>query len=80
MRFSPSVSSGRSTDLEFFYCIADVVKTDISYWKAEVGALGFGKEVIGAVITGGVANTGVLRQMKEDEIEQARKKDGALSS
>ncbi|ETN42406.1 uncharacterized protein HMPREF1541_01560 [Cyphellophora europaea CBS 101466] len=52
----------------------------ISYWKAEVGALGFGKEVIGAVITGGVANTGVLRQMKEDEIEQARKKDGALSS
>jgi len=53
---------------------------DISYWKADVGALGFGKEVIGAIVTGGVANTGKLREMKEDEISQARKSDSSLSS
>ena len=53
---------------------------DISYWKAEVGLLGLAKEVIGAVATGGVAVTGKLREMKKDEIEQARRKDSTLSS
>jgi len=54
--------------------------TDISYWKAEVGTLGFIKEVAGATLTGGVANTGVLREMKEDEIAEARKNDSGLSA
>lgn len=53
---------------------------DISYWKHEVGTLGFFKEVAGAVATGKVANTGSLRQMTAEEIKQAREKDGALSS
>lgn len=53
---------------------------DISYWKADVGTLGFGKEVIGAIATGGVANTGSLRQLEESEIQQARKKDSSMSS
>jgi len=52
----------------------------ISYWKAQVGTLGFAKEVIGATITGGVANTGALRQMTHEEIVEARKKDSSLSS
>lgn len=53
---------------------------DISYWKHTVGAAGFMKEVKGAQWTGGVANTGVLRQMTGDEIDQARKDDSTMSS
>ncbi|KAK3614735.1 hypothetical protein LTR56_027056 [Elasticomyces elasticus] len=60
--------------------LIEVQSKYISYWKAEVGALGFGKEVLGAIVTGGVANTGALREMKEDEIAQARKSDSALTS
>ncbi|KAF2011629.1 hypothetical protein BU24DRAFT_413264 [Aaosphaeria arxii CBS 175.79] len=45
----------------------------ITYWLHEVGTLGFVKEVAGAALTGNVANTGVLRELKEAEIEQARK-------
>ncbi|KAI7676288.1 hypothetical protein KC322_g15394, partial [Hortaea werneckii] len=52
----------------------------ISYWKHEAGPAGFAKEVGGAVLTGGVANTGALRQMQEQEIQQARTKDSSLSS
>jgi hypothetical protein len=59
--------------------IADI-ELDISYWKADVGGLGFAKEAIGSLITGGVPNTGSLRQMGEQEIEQARKRDSSLSS
>lgn len=54
--------------------------TDISYWKAQVGTLGFIKEVAGAALTGGVANTGVLRQMTESEISTARSKDSSMTS
>ncbi|KAK5126423.1 hypothetical protein LTR85_010659 [Meristemomyces frigidus] len=52
----------------------------ISYWKHDVSALGFMGEIGTAVVTGGVANTGTLRQMKEDEIEQARSKHSSMSS
>lgn len=54
--------------------------TDISYWKHQVGKLGFAKEIAGAIMTGGVANTGALREMKTADIEAARQRDGALSS
>jgi general stress protein 26 len=53
---------------------------DITYWKHEVGALGFMKEIAGANLTGGVAVTGTLREIKGDEIEQARKSDSSMSS
>lgn len=53
---------------------------DISYYKPQTGALGMAKEIGGAVLTGRVANTGDLREMKDDEIKQARSKDSALSS
>ncbi|TKA24224.1 hypothetical protein B0A50_05988 [Salinomyces thailandicus] len=52
----------------------------ISYWQHEAGALGFAKEIGGAIATGGVAQTGTLREMKENEIEQARAKGGSMSS
>ena len=53
---------------------------DITYWKHNVGAIGYAKEVAGAALTGGVANTGLLRELKEKEIQQARSKDSSLSS
>ena len=36
------------------------------------------KEVAGATLTGGVANTGSLRQMTEEEITAARNQHGRL--
>jgi len=53
---------------------------DITYWQHETGAMGFFKEVGGAALTGGVAKTGTLREMKEDEIKQARANDSTMSS
>lgn len=44
----------------------------ITYWKAKVGVLGFVKETTLATLTGGVADTGYLREMDEVEIEKAR--------
>ncbi|KAK3686454.1 hypothetical protein LTR37_019804 [Vermiconidia calcicola] len=52
----------------------------INYWKHEVGAAGFMKEVGGAVMTGGVANTGTLRKLDGKELEEMRSKHGAMSS
>ncbi|CAK3998277.1 hypothetical protein MYCGRDRAFT_83301 [Lecanosticta acicola] len=52
----------------------------VVYWKRTTGAIGMAKEIGGAVLTGGVANTGALREVHSDEIAQARAKDSALSS
>ncbi|THW05291.1 blue light-inducible protein-like protein Bli-3 [Aureobasidium pullulans] len=59
---------------------ADLQKPDISYYKTNVGALGYLKEVVAANVTGGVANTGSLREMKEDEITKARNQHSSMSS
>jgi hypothetical protein len=53
---------------------------DISYYKHTSGMFGQAKEIGGAVLTGKVAQTGVLREMKEAEIQQARERDSALTS
>lgn len=53
--------------------LIEVKSTYIAYWKTTVGTLGFVKEVAGAAFTGKVANTGLLRQLTEKDIEQARK-------
>lgn len=45
----------------------------ISYWKSTVGALGFVKEVAQASLTGKVADTGVQRQFKGEDVEAMRK-------
>jgi general stress protein 26 len=52
--------------------LIEVKANYVVYWKAEVGLLGFAKEVIGAAATGGVANTGVIRELKSEELEKAR--------
>jgi general stress protein 26 len=44
----------------------------VTYYKTEVGLLGYAKEVAGAAITGGVANTGVIRELSESDLEKAR--------
>jgi hypothetical protein len=33
-----------------------------------------------AALTGGVASTGLLRELKEDDIKHAREKDSSMSS
>jgi general stress protein 26 len=68
----------------FFFSQSDgytnVFLSDISYYKTSVGAIGYLKEVAAANLTGGVANTGNLRQMKEDEISQARVQHSSMTS
>lgn len=44
----------------------------VTYWKSQVGVLGYAKEVIGASMTGKVADTGVLREIEGAELEKAR--------
>lgn len=44
----------------------------ISYWKHTVSSLGFMKEVGVATLTGKVADTGVMRELNEQDIEKAR--------
>nr|OQO29923.1 hypothetical protein B0A51_02919 [Rachicladosporium sp. CCFEE 5018] len=51
----------------------------ISYWKHNTNPLGFMKEIGVATMTGGVAVTGLLRELKEAEINKAREQDGNLS-
>lgn len=45
----------------------------VAYWLHKVGALGFAKEVGVAAVTGKVADTGVLRELKNDDLKEARK-------
>ncbi|SMR43443.1 unnamed protein product [Zymoseptoria tritici ST99CH_1A5] len=60
--------------------LVEVRSKYISYYKHTSGMLGQAKEIGGAVLTGKVAQTGVLRELKEVDIEQARKSDSALTS
>ena len=48
----------------------------ISYWKSTVTSLGFVKEVGLAALTGQVANTGVQRELMEEDIKQMRHTQG----
>lgn len=54
-------------------------RTDITYWKHEVGSLGFMKEITGANLLGGVAVTGTLREITGSELDEARKNDSSMS-
>ncbi|KIW78461.1 hypothetical protein Z517_08297 [Fonsecaea pedrosoi CBS 271.37] len=44
----------------------------IVYWKKETSSLGFLKEVGTAALTGGVAQTGVHRELTEEDIKKER--------
>jgi general stress protein 26 len=52
--------------------LIEIKSNYVTYYLTEVGILGYAKEVIGANITGGVANTGKLRELKEQDLEKAR--------
>lgn len=60
--------------------LIEVQSKYIAYWRRTTGAVGFVKEIAGATLTGGVANTGDMRELQETEIKEARVKDSALSS
>jgi general stress protein 26 len=52
--------------------LIEVKSKYVAYYLTDVGLLGYAKEVIGAAVTGGVANTGKLRELNEQDLEKAR--------
>jgi general stress protein 26 len=52
--------------------LIEVKSKYVCYYKVEVGLLGYAKEIVGAAVTGGVANTGKLRELSEQDLEKAR--------
>jgi len=56
--------------------IIEVKAQYVTYWKSEVSSVGYVKEVVVAAVTGKVANTGVLRELGEKELEEARRMEG----
>lgn len=52
--------------------LIEVKSKYVSYYKTDVSMLGYAKEVVGAAVTGGVANTGKLRELNEQDLQQAR--------
>jgi general stress protein 26 len=52
--------------------LIEVKSKYVSYYATDVSMLGMAKEVIGAAVTGGVANTGKLRELNEQDLERAR--------
>jgi len=44
----------------------------VTYYLTDVGMLGMAKEVLGATVTGGIAKTGKLRELSEQDLEKAR--------
>lgn len=53
--------------------IIEVKSKYATYYKKEVGTLGFAKEIGMATLTGKVAKTGVLRELSEQDLEEGRK-------
>ncbi|EXJ89533.1 hypothetical protein A1O3_02600 [Capronia epimyces CBS 606.96] len=52
--------------------LIEVQSKYIVYWKKETSSLGFLKEVGTAALTGSVAQTGVLRELMEEDISRER--------
>ncbi|KAH7401516.1 blue light-inducible protein Bli-3 [Pyrenochaeta sp. MPI-SDFR-AT-0127] len=52
--------------------LIEVKSKYVTYYQSDVGLLGYAKEVVGAAMTGGVANTGKLRELNEQDRQQAR--------
>lgn len=65
------VHNGKAEDPRI--ALIEVKAKYISYWKATVGTLGFLAEVGIASATGKVADTGVLRELVEEDIDFARR-------
>lgn len=56
--------------------LIEVRPKHISYWKSTVTSLGFIKEVAVGAMMGQVANTGLQRELTEDDISQMRHTQG----
>jgi general stress protein 26 len=65
------VHTGKAEDPRM--ALIEVKAKYVSYWKTTVSSLGFAKEIGVAALTGKVADTGVLRQLVEKDIELARR-------
>ena len=52
--------------------LIEVKSNYISYWKSTVTSIGFFKEVAQATMTGNIANNGVLRELTQEDIKNAR--------
>ncbi|RVX72519.1 hypothetical protein B0A52_03709 [Exophiala mesophila] len=52
--------------------LIEVQSRYITYWKKEVSTLGFVKEVGTAALTGGVAQTGPIRELTSEDIAKER--------
>lgn len=52
--------------------LIEVQSKYIVYWKKETSTLGFMKEVGTAALTGGVAQTGVQRELTQEDIQKER--------
>jgi len=70
---SPCSARGVLTQKSCRMALIEVKSTHVAYWKSSVSTLGFLKEVGTAAITGGVANTGISRELTGSDLEQARK-------
>lgn len=52
--------------------LIEVKSKYVVYYATDVSMIGFVKEVVGAAVTGGVANTGKLRELGEQDLQKAR--------
>lgn len=52
--------------------LIEVKSKYVTYYRTDVSLLGCAKEVVSAAVTGGVANTGKLRELSEQNLQQAR--------
>ena len=67
------VHTGKAEDPRM--ALIEVKSKYISYWNSKVTSLGFLKEVGLASLTGKVADTGVQRELLEEDIEAARQRE-----
>ncbi|MCJ1428909.1 hypothetical protein MMC29_006820 [Sticta canariensis] len=69
------VHTGKAEDPRM--ALIEVKSKYISYWNSKVTSLGFLKEVGVASLTGKVADTGVQRELLEEDIEAARQRESS---
>lgn len=69
------VHTGKAEDPRM--ALIEVKSKYISYWNSKVTSLGFLKEVGLASLTGKVADTGVQRELLEEDIEAARQRESS---
>lgn len=69
------VHTGKAEDPRL--TLIEVKSKYISYWNSKVTSLGFLKEIGLATLTGKVADTGVQRELLEEDIDAARQRESS---